>query len=168
MAIFLFGSSSAEFEGRETANEPVIYEGAGDHNWNHPADAKAGVAAQQFGANENLFEGGVAQRIPVEPGVEYRLTSRMKYETKRPRSLVSFRVGYDPTGQTMNGNASSIVWTSDLIEAESRETDMWYEESLRFTVPTNAVSIWFAGSQRADSVPFRITIDEVALERVQP
>ncbi len=168
MAIFLFGSSSAEFEGRETANEPVIYEGAGDHNWNHPADAKAGIWSQQFGSDGGEFTGGVVQRVFVEPGVEYRFTSSMKYETRLPGSLISFRVGYDLTGQTIDGTADSIVWSSDLVETGSRETDIWYSQTLRLTASGSELSIWFSGSQRAGDFPFRISLDEVRLEKVQP
>ena len=167
IAIYLFGSSSAKFEGREMANEPVIYEGGGDHNWNHPADAKAGIRSQQFGTDAGAFEGGIVQRVQVEPGAEYRLAGTMKYETRLPRSSIAFWVGYDLTGQLNDAAAGTIAWTTDLIAGESRETDIWYTQTLQFTATGDSVSIWFAGSQREGDYPFRISLDEVGLERLE-
>jgi hypothetical protein len=164
-AIFLFGSSSAEFEGRETANEPVIYEGAGDHNLGHPADAKAGLFSQQFGTDGGAFAGGLVQVVAVDAGAAYELRSSMKYETRRPRSPASFRMGYDPTGQTTDGAAGTIVWSNDLVAVEARETDVWYDQTLRFTASGGRVSIWLAGSARDGTSPFRISLDEVVLRR---
>ncbi len=168
IAIYLFGSSSAQFAGREMANEPVIYEGCGNYNYNHPADAQAGIRSQQFGTDAGEFSGGIVQRVQVEPGAEYRLTSVMKYETRLPRSSIAFWVGYDVTGQLNDAGSNSIEWTADLIDGESRETDIWYTQTLQFTAVGDSVSIWFAGSQREGDYPFRISVDEVRLEQINP
>ena len=168
MAIFLFGSSSAEFAGRETANEPVIYEASGDHNLNNPADAKTGLFSQQFGTDGGEFEGGLVQRVSVRAGVRYRLASATKYETRLPRSRPSFWVGYDLTGQTSDSAASSIVWSPELITAEERETDIWYAHGLEVTASGPQVSIWFRASPDPDAGGFRVFVDEVKLEEVQP
>jgi hypothetical protein len=168
MAIFLFGSSSAEFAGRETANEPVIYEGSGDHNLENPADAKTGLFSQQFGTDGGEFEGGLVQRVSVRAGVRYRLASATKYETRLPRSRPSFWVGYDLTGQTSDSTASSIVWSPELITAEERETDIWYAHGLEVTASGPQVSIWFRASPDPDAGGFRVFVDEVKLEEVQP
>ena len=39
MAIYLMGSHSPQWDGWDVANEPTIYEGCGDYNLDHPADA---------------------------------------------------------------------------------------------------------------------------------
>lgn len=168
MAIFLIGSSSPKWDGREIKNEPVVYEGAGAHNWNHPADARGGVFSQQFGAGGELFRGGVVQRVSVDPGSTYQLASSIKLEAPRPRSSISIRVGYDLTGQLESGDAPTITWSTELVDAQSRETDIWYEHALTLTSRGDAVSIWFEGSQRAGADPFRISLDEVKLERLAP
>jgi len=168
MAIFLFGSSSAEFAGRETANEPVIYEASGDHNLENPADAKTGLFSQQFGTDGGEFEGGLVQPVSVHAGLRYRLASAMKYETRLPRSRPSFWVGYDLTGQTSDSAARSIVWSSELIAAEERETDLWYAQELEVTASGPRVSIWFRASPDPDAGGFRVFVDEVKLEEVQP
>jgi len=167
MAIYCLGASSAEFEGRETANEPVIYEAAGDHNWDHPADARAGVWSQQFGTGGGSYRGGVVQRVAVEPGHQYRLAASMKLETRRPRSRISFQIGYDPTGQTSDGNAATIVWSDDLIAAGKWETDMWYDQIQWLAATGDSVSVWFAGSQPTGDDPFRISLDEIAVTKVE-
>ena len=84
------------------------------------------------------------------------------------RSLIAYWVGYDLTGQLSNAGAGSIEWTADLIDSESRETDIWYTQSLQFTAVGDSVSIWFAGSQREGDFPFRISLDEVGLEKINP
>ena len=122
--------------------------------------------AQANMTDAGVFEGGIVQRIQVEPGAEYRLTSTMKYETRLPRSLIGYWIGYDLSGQFNDSGADTIEWTADLIESESRETDIWYTQTLEFTAIGNSVSIWFAGSQREGEYPFRISLDTVSLEKI--
>jgi PKD repeat protein len=165
IAIFLFGSSSAQFAGRETANEPVIYEGAGDHNWSHPADAREGVFSQQFGSEAAGFTGGVVQRLAVEAGVEHVLTASLKFETRQPATDVVLRMGYDPTGQTADGNGGTIVWSGDLVSGEGRESDIWYTSSLRFVPGGPQASIWVSV---ANDKPVRISLDDVKVEKAGP
>jgi hypothetical protein len=165
IAIFLFGSSSAQFAGRETANEPVIYEGAGDHNWNHPADAREGVFSQQFGSEAAGFTGGVVQRLAVEAGAEHVLTASLKFETRQPATDVVLRMGYDPTGQTADGNAGTIVWSGDLVGGEGRESDIWYTSSLRFVPGGPQASIWVSVS---NDKPVRVSLDDVKVEKAGP
>jgi hypothetical protein len=92
----------------------------------------------------------------------------MKYETRLPRSSISFWVGYDLTGQLNDAADGTIEWTVDLIDGESRETDIWYTQTLQFSAAGDSVSIWFAGSQREGDFPFRISLDEVKLEQIAP
>ncbi len=165
IAIFLFGSSSAQFEGRETANEPVIYEAAGDHNWSHPADARGGVASQQFGSEASGFAGGLVQRLAVEADVEHLFTTSLKFETRQPGSDVVLRMGYDPSGQTADGNAGTIEWSDDLVSAERRESDVWYASSLRFVPDGPQASIWVSVSSHK---PVRVSLDDVKLEQASP
>lgn len=61
------------------------------------------------GSDGGDFEGGVAQPVPVRAGASYRLSSSMKYETRRARSRPSFEVGYDLTGQTTDAAASTVT-----------------------------------------------------------
>jgi PKD repeat protein len=164
MAIFLLGSSSPRWDGWEVSNEPVIYQGAGDDNFNRPADAKAGLFAQQFGGNASELTGGILQAIDVEPGARYRLSLEAKHETYGPNARVGFRVGYDLTGQTANARAPSVVWSDDLIALEARETDIWYGYSRSFTASGSRASIWIEGA--GPGYPrFRISVDEVKVHK---
>ena len=92
----------------------------------------------------------------------------MKYETRLPRSEIAFRVGYDLTGQTSDGAASTIVWSGDLVESEARETDIWYTQTDRFQAAGRTVSIWFSGSQASGTAAYRISLDEVKVEKILP
>ncbi|NLE60810.1 MAG: PEGA domain-containing protein [Planctomycetes bacterium] len=164
MAIFVMGSGSTQWDGWECATEPTIYEGCGDYNLSHPADAKEGLYSQQFGETSGGFAGGICQPVAVTSGHQYQLSHWMKCETYGVNTNVSYQVGYDLTGQTASPTAGSIVWTSDLIHASpARETDWWYEHSLMFTASGPQVSIWFKGSQAAGLDAWRIMIDEVSL-----
>lgn len=163
MCIFLVGSQSAQWDGWEVANEPTIYEGCGDYNLDHPADAWEGLYSQQFGQTSGGFRGGVRQVIGVSAGTEYRLDHWMKYETYGVNTDVGYRVGYDLTGQSANPDAGTIVWTSDLIDAHARETDWWYEHTRVLTATGPSVSIWFEGAQPPGLDAYRIMIDKVSL-----
>ena len=163
LAIFTFGLSSANWTGWEVSSEPIIYEGAGDHNWNHPADAAAGAHSQQVGADGGDFVGGLVQRLNVEAGRSYQITTSMKYRTFRPGSRVTYRVGIDSTGQTTNGRAGSIFWGNELIGTQFRETEVWTASSELFTATGGTVSIWIEATSPSLE-PFRISVDEVSVE----
>ncbi len=162
MTIFICGDNGG-WAGFETANEPTIYEGCGDYNAAHPADAYAGVYSQQFGETSGGFTGGIRQAVAVTAGHSYQLDHAAKLETYGVNTSVSYRVGYDLTGQTSNPAAGSIVWTGDLIAAEYREKDMWYANTLSFTATGSSVSIWFKGSQASGLHPWRLMVDDVSL-----
>jgi len=57
---------------------------------------------------------------------------------------------------------------SELIAAEERESDIWYAHQLEVTASGPRVSIWFRASPDPDSGGFRVFVDEVKLEEVQP
>ena len=168
MCIFLVGSQSAQWDGWEVADEPVIYEGCGDYNADHPADAWEGLHSQQFGENSGGWTGGIRQAASVTAGKQYRLDHWMKYETYGVNTGVSYKVGYDLTGQTANPGAGSIVFSADLIDGEGRETDWWYDHTLLLTATGSQVSIWFEGSQPFGHDSFRIMVDEVSLRATVP
>ena len=163
MTLFLIGASSAQWEGWEVANEPIIYQGAGDHNWSNPADAKSGVSSQQFGA-QGAFRGGIVQVVNLQAGATYEITTSMKYETYGPRRKVAYRVGYDPSGQATDPDAPILVWSDDLVAAEKRETDMWYTGRHRFTATASQASIWIAAAQDDGYDPFRVSVDDLKIE----
>jgi PKD repeat protein len=165
MCIFLVGSNSAQWDGWEVADQPVIYEGCGDYNLAHPADAWAGLHSQQFGETSGGFTGGVRQVVAVTAGRSYRLDHWMKHETYGVNNALAYHVGYDYTGQTSNPNAPSLTWTGNLLANPRRETDWWYRHTLEFTATGPQVSIWFKGTQPSGRSPWRIMLDEVALTR---
>lgn len=74
-------------------------------------------------------------------------------------------MGYDPSGQTADGNAGTIVWSDDLVSAERRESDMWYTSSQRFLSSGPQVSIWVSVS---GNKPVRASLNDVELEKTGP
>lgn len=164
MCIFQFGAGDPTWDARQCMNEPVIYQGCGDYNLNHPADAWQGLYSQQFGENSGGFTGGIRQVVTLAPGKSYKLRHTMKYETYGVNGVPSFCVGYDLSGQTGDPNAATLTWSADLISLENRETDWWYEHSLAFTATGTTASIWFKGSQLPSKSRWRIMVDEVSLD----
>ena len=167
MMIFLVGGPQ-NWALWEVGDQPTIYEGAGDWNLAHPADAHEGLYSQQFGENSGGFTGGIRQVVSVNPGHTYRFEHWMKYETYGVPTNVAYQVGYDTTGQTSNPSAGSIVWTSDLIDTQRRETDIWYKHSTTFNAAGSSVSLWFRGSQPSGLKPWRVMVDEVSLVDTDP
>ncbi len=66
------------------------------------------------------------------------------------------------------GAAGNIVWSRDLVESGSRETDIWYTQTVHFRATGQEVSTWFSGSQRSGDSPFHISLDEVKSEKTEP
>jgi hypothetical protein len=164
--VYLLGSN-AQWFGWEIATEPTIYNGCGDYNYNHPADAWDGIYSQQFGqTGTGGYTGGIVQALSVTAGKTYRLESTMKYETYGLNTDVAYYMGLDPTGQTNDPNASSIEWSTDLIDLDSRETDWWYTSSIDRLATGSQMSAWFKASQASGRPAFRISLDDVKLHEL--
>ncbi len=165
ITLFICGDNGGWY-GWQTADEPTIYQGCGDWNAAHPADAADGLYSQQWGLTSGSFAGGIRQAVAVTASTTYELSHSAKYETSGANTVVSYKVGYDLTGQTSNGNAGTIVWSSDLNASEARNTDMWYDHSTQFTATGSTVSIWFRGERLSGSYSWRAMVDDVVLESI--
>jgi len=166
MTIFVVGSGQSQWDDWETATESTIIDGCGDYNEDHPADAWDGLYSQQFGETSGGYTGGIVQAVTTTNGASYRLDHWMKYETYGVDTDLSYRVGYDLTGQTGNASAGTINWSSDLIDTEDRETDWWYSHTTTFQATGSSVSIWFKGSQPSGNDTWRVMVDKVSLQSI--
>ena len=134
--------------------------------WNHES---RGGKAQQFGHSGSNFRGGVRQVVTTTAGAHYWLTGWFKYEVGRGGSPISpaakFHIGYDPTGQTANPSAATIVWSADQISTRYLNTDIWYEFGIEAVATGTSMSIWLAGDQTTTSPSYRITVDKLTMKR---
>lgn len=139
--------------------------------WNaqNPVDAFEGTRAQQF---ENALGmemiGGIVQPVVVPTAGTYLLDTRLKWEwfpvrTSQRRPAVALALGYDPTGQTANGAAPTVVWSDELIGRLRMDTDIWYRAQWLVNLPAGTVSIWVRGSQLQPHPPVRISVDNIGL-----
>ena len=121
--------------------------------WNedNSADARGGKAQKWEYDGSAAFEGGVVQAVPTVADGEYWLSGWLKYETGNGGDPiepdVAVKIGYDPTGQTSNGNAGTIVWSNDQITTRYLPSHMWHDFGLSVEATGSQTSIWFALDQ---------------------
>ena len=147
---------------------PTIINGIGAWNAANPCESRGGKA-QQFGHNGSNLRGGIRQVVTTTPGAHYWLTGWFKYEVGRGGSPVNpaakFYIGYDPTGQTANPSAGTIVWSADQISTRYLNSDIWYEFGVEVAATGNSTSIWLAGDQITTSPTYRITVDSLSMKQ---
>ncbi len=135
--------------------------------WNaaHSWESRGGKA-QQWSYGASNFRGGIVQAVSTGAG-GFWLTGWFKYETgiggDPADPEVEFRIGYDPTGQTADPNASTIVWSADQIGSRHLEAFVWYDFGVPVRASGSNTSIWIASDQGATSPSARIYVDALDL-----
>jgi len=135
--------------------------------WNedNSADARGGKAQKIQHDGSAAFEGGLAQAVSTVADGEYWLSGWLKYETGNGGDPIepdmAIKIGYDPTGQISNGNAGSIVWSSDQITNRYLPSHMWHDFGLSVEADGTQTSIWFALSQSAAGTTGKLWIDDL-------
>jgi len=150
----------------------------GDWNATHPTDATEGLYAQMFGAGKThpmtlsemldhggQFNGGVNQQVTgLIPGREYLLICWMKYEFRgaQPDQL-KFYLGVDQTGQTTNGNATTLDWGNDQIADKAPVHEIFTHVWRTFIANDSTVSIWLRANHPTQDPAVMVYADHVEL-----
>ncbi len=149
--------------------------------WNaaNPSDAVDGLYSQQFGAGEihpdtlsemqnpnGNFTGGVVRQVTgLVTDNTYLLDLDFKFEFRGAQPQAKFYTGVDPTGQTGNPNASSIIWSADIIANESAVHEIWERTWRTFTATGSSASIWLKGEQTTANPAYRVSVDRVSVKQ---
>lgn len=116
------------------------------------------------GASGKTVDGGFVQRVEGLRHLEsYRITGKVRCSW--PVDIEhTCTVGFDPTGQTDDPKADTIVWTT-LPPLHSVWVD--YASTHPVRPKTDAISIWLRGWTKASTgYPFRADFDDFAVRRV--
>lgn len=152
----------------DIADDPVIINGIRPWNQANSADARGGKA-QEWYHNGSNFRGGIVQAVGTNAG-NYWLSGWLKYETgpggDPAGPAITFRIGYDPTGQIVSGNAGTIVWSSDQIASRYLNAYVWYELAIQVVATGAQTSIWFALDQPTPSPTGRVYVDALDLRAI--
>ncbi|MGB9619014.1 MAG: carboxypeptidase regulatory-like domain-containing protein, partial [Armatimonadota bacterium] len=113
-------------------------------SWSNPvswADSTdvfhGGAHAQRWGRSDaNPVHGGICRSVSVTPGKRCDLGAWLRFTSTDPGAWIE--LGYDLTGQTGDGEASTVSYT----KYESRGQNRWMPASLTFTATGQAVSIF--------------------------
>jgi len=153
----------------DIADHPVIIDGIRPWNQDHSADARGGKSQEWYHDGSNL-RSGITQAVGTSSG-DYWLSGWFKYETGNGGDPVdpdiTFRIGYDPTGQTGNGDAGTIVWSSDQVASRHLNAYIWYEFGVSITATGSQTSIWFALDQATTSPTGRVYVDALDLRAAE-
>lgn len=105
-----------------------------------------GSYAQLWGRNDTLrIHGGICQAASVVAGKKYRLTAYLQFHAGNAETWCEF--GYDLSGQTSDGEASSIIYT----KLESGGQDKWLKYEAEIIASGNSVSVFAKGGQYSES-----------------
>jgi hypothetical protein len=176
LTIFVVGGNGAWADFDITGEG--IAEPVGQANMADPADKTSGLYSQQFGVgtlhcldnvcdHDGILTGGIVQQLSgLAVGETYRLGFDFKWEHANGPAQVSFQYGLDWTGQTTNGNAGTINWSSNLIALYDLPHDIFQHHYDMFTADSTTLSVWFKSNQNLADVSYRIDIDTVSLQQV--
>jgi hypothetical protein len=154
---------------------PEIITGIRQANRAHPYDAYEGINAQILGGAREVFDHGIVQQVPTEPGASYIVSGRFAYSfydgyaggghSAFWPSAAEIYVGWDPTGQTANPQSPTIQWTPNLVGRPVAETDRFYRYQRTFTASGSQASVWFRGGQDQAVPSVRIAVDDLWVRR---
>ena len=150
--------------------------------WNqaHPADAMDGLYSQMFGAGkvhpmtvaqmtpDGDFNGGINRQVTgLSPEAGYLVLCWMKYEFRGQQpDQFEFHIGVDPTGQTSNGNASSIDWDIDQIADKAPVHEIFSHVWRTFTATSTTASIWLRASHPVNNPSIMAYVDLVEVRQL--
>jgi hypothetical protein len=124
-----------------------------------------GTARDGSGREGNTADGGFVQRVEgLSPLETYRLSGRMRSSYAIDPRRQSF-IGWDPTGQTEDPKAATIVWT--MLPEVSGVWTPHLSEPIR-PAKGGAVSVWLRGRcTHPWEFPFKADFDDIALRKVR-
>ncbi len=73
------------------------------------------------------------------------------------------RIDRDPTGQTKDPEAKTILWSGDRIKKLKWETDARYPFKEKFYATGHNASVWVRLSQNQEKPLVRILVDEAGV-----
>ena len=117
------------------------------------------------GATQKTADGGWVQQVrELSSADTYRLSGKVRCTWPADARHQCF-VGYDPTGQTDDPKAPTIVWTTALPQAAG----LWMTVEHGPIRPTaDSISIWVSGKTDLTSdFPFRADFDDFTMHRVK-
>ncbi len=115
------------------------------------------------GGGHRTADGGFVQRVDgLDRSHTYRISARVRcswpIDMKHQQS-----VGWDPTGQTADPEATTIVW--ETMPSLTGVWNRWASPPVR--PEAGSISIWLRGrTTLRDDYPFKADFDDVALRRV--
>ncbi len=134
--------------------------------WHGRYGRNGSLAARVIGGNINgtSIDGGYVQRVDgLDRSKPYRLTGWCSTSCLTDQVYGTY-VGYDPTGQTKDPSAKTIVWTE--MGRLSHEFEFYAGGPIR---PVgDAISVWLRGRNRRPEALFFADFDDLVLEEVQP
>jgi hypothetical protein len=149
----------------------VIIEPIREWNRAHPVDAHSGSGSQVIAGIGERVDRAICQEVDTREGERYEFTGWFKFEFfdgqgKPLGHKAVAKLGYDPTGQTMNLEADTIQWSENMIGQDLVEADLWYESKMGFEAKGERVSVWvrFRHPEKRPSV--RLCMDDLQVREV--
>ncbi len=129
--------------------------------WSYGAGARTGNWGIGAATEDGVVYGGAYQRVPAEPGNEYRLSAWLFSYCEgdlstRDRQTV-MRIGIDPTGGT-NPQAASVKWTP-FTNSQSG----WTQVGLSAVATSNYVTVFLHGGNDSECAVSAFSFDDVVL-----
>lgn len=141
---------NGDFEGGFQANGVANYWTPWISPWSNPityADSTSpvhgGSHAQKWGRPDRYrVHGGICQSVGgVTPGRQYTVSGWIRFQATDPGAWAE--IGYDLTGQTSNGEASTVQYTK--LESGGQNTWLYYTKTV--TATTDKISIFYKFGQ---------------------
>lgn len=114
--------------------------------WHSPGEILSngnlpGNEFQRILTYQDSWYAGIVQQAPTVAGHDYDLEADLKVTSAFPYQLVA-SFGYDPTGQTVDPAAASVVWADPGTVLDRGQ---WSHYHTRFTATGPATSVWVSG-----------------------
>ena len=115
---------------------------------------------------DNIIDGGYVQKVE---GLDHIQSYRLAGKVRCTRVLDydnQCKVGYDPTGQTDNPDAATIVWTT--IPSIQGFWVPYATDPIRPDKGSTAISVWVRGKSKSPNLfQFKADFDDFTLNRVK-
>lgn len=103
------------------------------------------------------MRGGIYQAVPTTALTSYDVKFDARFDSNQKGSAA---IGVDPTGQTTDPLATSIVWSP------IQDNDDWQTYQVRFTAQNNQASIWFRAIVPEANATIILDVDNVSMTPV--
>ena len=162
--------ANGDFE-QDEPNQDSNYDPPGWQRWQtrktafwYVRDGRNGSGASRViggNINDTAIDGGIVQQVPgLDRKKRYRLSAWVAMSAITDKNYLA-AVGYDPTGQTSDPQAKTIVWT-----AAGRRSFAWEQIVIDDVVPRgSSISVWTRGcNAKVGRLTFHVDFDDVVLE----